>query len=84
MLPLQDAQRGPMRSRNAGSTEGGWGLIVHRLQNSVGNIADLSVCNSPQEVYVVLKAGFFAKIVIRVGKRKIPFTLGHFMLYCEQ
>ena len=24
------------------------------------------------------------KIVIRVGKRKIPFTLGHFMLYCEQ
>lgn len=61
------------------------GLVdFHCLQNSVENIADLSVCNSPQEVYVVLKAGFLQKIVIRVGKRKIPFTLGHFMLYCEQ
>ena len=44
------------------------GLIVHRLQNSVGNIADLSVCNSPQEVYVVLKAGFFAKNSNSCGK----------------
>lgn len=35
--------------------------IIHCLQNSVENIADLSACNSPQEVYVVLKAGFFAK-----------------------
>lgn len=27
-MHLQDAQRGPLRSRNAGGTEGGWGLIV--------------------------------------------------------
>ena len=33
----------------------------HYLQNSVERIADLSACNSSQEVYVVLKAGFFAK-----------------------
>ena len=45
------------------------GLVdFHRLQNSVGNIADLSVCNSPQEVYVVLKAGFFAKNSNSCGK----------------
>ena len=31
------------------------------LQNSIESIADLSACNSPEEVYVVLKAGFFAK-----------------------
>ena len=68
MSPLQDAQRSPLRSQNAEGTEGGWGLIVHRLQNSVGNIADLSVCNSPQEVYVVLKAGFFAKNSNSCGK----------------
>ena len=34
---------------------------IHSLQNSVERIADLSACNSSQEVYVVLKAGFFAK-----------------------
>ena len=38
------------------------GLVdFHYLQNSVERIADLSACNSSQEVYVVLKAGFFAK-----------------------
>lgn len=31
------------------------------LQNSIESIANLSACNSPEEVYVVLKAGFFAK-----------------------
>ena len=38
------------------------GLVdFHYLQHSVERIADLSACNSSQEVYVVLKAGFFAK-----------------------
>ena len=38
------------------------GLVdFHYLQNSVERIAGLSACNSSQEVYVVLKAGFFAK-----------------------
>ena len=45
------------------------GLVdFHYLQNSVERIADLSVCNSPQEVYVVLKAGFFAKNSNSCGK----------------
>ena len=45
------------------------GLVdFHYLQNSVERIADLSACNSSQEVYVVLKAGFFAKNSNSCGK----------------
>ena len=45
------------------------GLVdFHYLQNSVERIADLSACNSSQEVYVVLKARFFAKNSNSCGK----------------